>query len=255
MRKLLYLLYLLMFSVFLSCDVQNGNTNKSANVLTSQAMELPNEICDLISREMISSHFMVNNDIVKLIDETDEMNTMTSKCGFQWKKSNFEQIQDKRIEKLKAYSHAYARAMEEEGESTIYKLSQFESAYNTVQIGDFQKFKNERVAINYFENTHKILTAEELNQVNQVINDKMDDSEITEQQREVGNELTKSIARNMEFTPIYGIGDQAFYDHLDRSLDVRYGTIAFSVYIDTEYGFETNIRIAKEIAQEVWESL
>jgi len=78
---------------------------------------------------------------------------------------------------------------------------------------------------------------------------------LSENSKKTGKKLTGGIASSLKFTKVDGIGDQAFYDHLDKSLDVRFGTIAFSLTISTEEGLEKDIEVPKKLVKEVWDKL
>jgi hypothetical protein len=137
----------------------------------------------------------------------------------------------------------------------ISDITKLESPFGTIMIGNFEQYEDLQKALDRFTQLHKVPSKEDMAALNKEIDKKFKEEGIEDNSKKVGKELVGGIAGGLKFTEIGGIAGQAYFDHLDRSLDVRFGTFTFSVVIDSELDFDENIEIAKKIAQEVWDKL
>ncbi len=212
---------------------------------------LPENLCGLITVEMIMDNF----DVQKLdLDLEDDY----SKCGYSWKKNNFEQLRDQQIEAVFDYAKRESGLTSKKGADTeLSKVVNIESPYNTVQVGNFKKYKNLQEAVDQFTKYHQVPDKEEMNRLYNEMKKQIakENAKNGLDANEIEEKLKFTYAKTLDFQTIDGVGDQAFYDYLDKSLDVRYGIISFKVYLDSEKDFETSIEIAKDLANAVWDKL
>lgn len=248
------LLLMLIFCV--SCnsvdlDEMVEEKQKRSNDYHSKDITLPLNPCDYISRSMILSRFKVTSEELELKEENVYINTNNnySKCGYTWKKSNYEELQNRLSEAMLDYATQREVKKGMNNEMEFSKINQLESPNNSVQIGYFKEYKNSNQAKKDFENAHKVPSAKEIKMVYREFDKK------SIQSKRIGHALSSDLVNNMKFTRVDKVGDAAFYDHLNQSLNVRFGTISFSVFIESESGFDTNIQLAKELALEVWNKL
>lgn len=226
----------------------NGNVTTTKYTLD---ITLPNNLCGLISVDMIISHFDVQRIDLDLEDDY-------SKCGYSWKKPNFDELRERQINTVFEYAKKESRmSSDNEGDSssTLSDAIKTESPYNTIQVGNFKKYQSLQDAVDRFTMFHRVPTDEEVNRLHEEMKKQIDKENKNIGTLKAENNFTIGISRKLKFKTIDGVGDQAFYDYLDRSLDVRYGLISFKVYLDSEKDLETNIEIAKELADAIWEKL
>ena len=256
-----YFIVIFTASIFcLSSCGGDGNSGTDVNGKSSskfsKRIDLPINTCDFITKEMVLSHFDVKTGELDLKDNNDKKSSTYSRCGYQWKKSNYEEIQKKKFEIIRNYSSAGKKADGgNEKKAGLSDLMNLESPNSKLLIGDFKDFENNEEASKAFKRSHHVPSKEDVKKLHKEIDKKGEEEGLDEESKELGKNLTGSIASNLKFTEINGVGDEAYYDHLDKSLDVRFGTLTFSVYIDSENDFKTNMEIAKKIAKEVWEKL
>lgn len=230
---------LLLFSCRREINKSKAESGNGKFYKNTAEIELPENMCGLISVEEITSHFEVQK--VDLDVEDDN-----SKCGYSWKKSNFEKLREQQIKTI--YNFAKDESglkLDEEriSNTTLSDIVESKSPYNTVQVGDFTKYNNLPKAIDYFTRIHKTPTKEEIKRLKRKI------------EKEHPNGKVFEINRKMKFKKITGIGDQAYYNYSDMSLDIRFGILSFRIYIDSEKDLKTNIQIAKKLAKSVWKKL
>lgn len=246
-----------LFAMLLLCscrrDLDHAVDKNGHTITTKYAVdkELPENLCGLITVEMITAKF----DVQKLdLDLEDDY----SKCGYSWKKDDFEKLRNQQIDAVFEYAKQESGLTSEKENSTrLTKAISIESPYNTIQVGDFKKYKNLQEAVDQFTKYHQVPDKEEMNRLynemkKQIVKENTENSLNSD---DIQEKLEFTSARTLDFKTIDGIGDQAFYDYLDKSLDVRYGIISFKIYLDSEKEFEAGIEIAKELANAVWDKL
>lgn len=240
--RLTYTLLCLGMLLHTSCSNDNSNTGDSAKT-KSVKITVPEDICSLINMEMIQHYFdVVETDLEMVLDLENYEEYAT--CGYKWEKSNFEELKELRLEKMMAMSFQ----KEGEGKASVSDILELESPYSLVYVGKFKTYKDAKNAKDRFVQSHKVPTKEDMEHLKKEINKS---EELTEDQKEMGNDFSGEIGSNLEFKKIVGVGDIAFYDYLNKSVDVLLSDISFSVLIDSEKPLEENIDIAKNIAVEV----
>lgn len=244
--------------LLISCDAKEntavdkfGNTVKSS---FSKKITLPLNPCDYITRSMIMAHLDVDEASLELDEDYLEPESAYAKCGYKWKKSDYDELS--KIHQDVMMEHMMHKIQKNKGpQPKMSDITKLESPFGTVKVGNFKQYKNLQQALDRFTQAHTVPSKEDMATLNKEIDKKLKEEGFTESSQKAGKELVGGIAGGLKFTKIDGIADQAYFDHLDRSLDVRYGTFAFKVVIDTELSFDENIAIAKKIAQEVWDKL
>lgn len=238
-----------------SCRLdKNSALDHKGNVVTTQftkEITLPENLCGLITIDMIMAHFEVQKNELDLEDDF-------SQCGYSWKKANFEELREQQINTVFSITQNGSEISSEEDDkfnTTMSDVIISESPYNTIQVGNFEKHDNLQEAVNRFTMLHRVPTKEEMNRLYNEMKKQIAKEHLNNEAIDTDRVLALGVPKNMKFEKIDGIGDQAFYDYLDKSLDVRYGKISFKVYIDSEKDIDTNIKIAKELAEAVWEKL
>lgn len=238
---------------FTSCANEGGENDGSSSVNTSKTIDLPINTCDYITKEMVLSRFDVKSEDLELKDDNNEKSSSYSQCGYIWKKANYDELLAIRTDMMMAYAmKGVNKNTEEVKMSDIIKL---ESPNNMLKIGHFKTYDDVKSAVTRFDNSHRVPTKKDMEKLHQEIDKSGEEHGLDEKSKKMGKKLTSGIGSSLKFTEVDGIGDKAYFDHLDKSLDVRFGKHTFSVFIDTENDFDTNIKMAKEIAQEVWDKL
>lgn len=238
---------------FTSCNNEGGNENSNSSAKYSKTIDLPLNTCDYINEETVLSRFDVKREELEFKDDNNEKSSSYSKCGYLWKKTNYEELSAKRREMLMAY--AMKGVKKNNIEVKMSDVMKLESPSNMLKVGHFKEYDNEKSAVSRFDNSHQVPTKKDIKKLHDEIDKQGSESGLDEKSKDMGKKLTSGIGGSLKFTEVNGIGDKAYFDHLDKSLDVRFGKYSFSVFIDTENDFDTNIEMAKEIAQEVWDNL
>ncbi|PWH85302.1 hypothetical protein [Brumimicrobium oceani] len=209
--------------LFLSSCNKNSDNNRYY-----KDVDLSENPCEYLTKQMVLSHFGISTSKLELKNVYPQSSNDISQCGYFWEKS---QDAEHKISNKKS-----------------------EFANNHIKLGSFRKYKNEIAAERDFQRNYWISSNEDLKAST---TDSGTGSYSTENPNASSMHYGVQGNYNSDFklTEVFGIGDQAFYDHLNKSLDVRFGTISFSIFIETEYDTETNILIAKKLAKEVWEKL
>ncbi|WP_107039033.1 hypothetical protein [Brumimicrobium mesophilum] len=236
-----YSLIFIIASLFIlsSCD-KNGSIDDSTYV---KEMDFPINPMEHIHRSMIVCHFGVSSAKLDYVEEIITNDNSLSVCGFEWEKTNHDEIQDHRSKMMMAY--AINGTSREDGLSKkvdVFDLKKLKSANNYLKIGLFREYANFKSAKSDFYNSHQVSSNIEINKSADI------------QVESAGLTIVNS-GESRKFTAIEGIGNQAYYNHNLKSLDVLFGNISFSVFIDSEFDIETDILIAKKIAYEVWKGL
>lgn len=223
-------LTLLVFFIFISSCSQLKKENARvddkqlfSSVKGKERTKFPQQICPLISRTMVNNYFQVAEEELELIENSWSAYGNYLDCGFKWKKPNFEELQDKQYQALKTYRHKGRWAGDKRVDtefSSVPELGLLESPYSEVLIGHFREFSTEKQAQNEFSMIYP--TTEE--------------------------EKTSSIK-------IDGVGNQAYYDKENKFLDVRFGTLAFKIFIDSELDMDSTIQVSVKMAEEVYQSI
>jgi len=225
MKNLILIITVIVLS-FTSCNKSNNSDNSQFSKSISKSISP----CDYIDKQMIVCHFGMSNTKLKFQDLNNESSNITAQCGYSWKKSNINDA------------------------GNTFQTNR-KSKNNHIKIGNFRTYDDIISAASDFKKTYWVTSNENVKKGGIALNN--------EESRDVLNEKLKNLSDNfqvtskggLKLTEVYGVGDQAFYDHQNKSLDVRFGTLSFSVFIETEMDTETNILIAKKLALEVWEKL
>lgn len=250
--------YLLPFVglIFYSCN-SNDNTavDKDGNSVISEYTEdidLPENPCEFLTEEMVTSNFDVKEaDELKLNDKNKEGYSIRETCFYTWKKENYDELKDKRSKLMMS-----AMVGGEDGKkASMSDVLKVESPVNKLGVGRFRKYDDMQDALTQFTNLHRTPTKKDMENLNKEIDKAAEKEGLNRDSKKAGKDLTKGIGSNLKFTKVDGIGDQAFYDHLDKRMDVRFGNFSFSILISTEKGLEKDIEIAKKLAQKVWDQL
>lgn len=236
-------------SFLISCggDTPSSSSEGKSGVVKAKNASIPDNICGLVTKEMIFGWFDVDEAELEAEEDLSSYSPEYSKCGYTWKKENYEELTQKYME--------YMMAGAAGGKVDIAEVARLESPSNSILVGGFKEYESAESAKSRFKDLHRVPTREDLEKLKQEFDEEAEAENLNETQKEIGTELGGGIAATMKFTPVAGIGEEAFYSELDKSLDVRYGAITFKVYVDTELGHEENIVIAKEIAGTVLEKL
>ena len=220
--KYSFILLTATFLFFTSCNKNSGNSDLYKDIKLSE------NPCDYITKQMILCHFGISKSKLELKDVKTQSNTDKSQCGYYWEKSTTD------------------KAQVGDNHSTTSR--------NHIKIGNFRKYNDKVTASRDFKRNYWISSNENITEKGS--NSKGRSHSILDQSaNKMYNELQKDYNTDFKLTEVYGIGDQAFYDHLNKSLDVRFGTFSFSIFIETEFDTETNILIAKKLVREVWGKL
>lgn len=233
-------------------DINNAVFQKDA-VETSQFTKeviLPDDPCKLITVDMVTAYFNVQQLGLDFEDNY-------SKCGYSWKKSNFEELRELQINAIFNYAkkESESTSTEDNSNEMLSDAIEIVSPYNTVQVGNFIRYKSLQDAIDRFTLLHKVPTKEEMDRLRREMKKQVSKENLKEEALDIDIYSALKLSKNLKFKKIDGVGDQAYYDFFDKSLDVRYGIISFKLYIDSEKELETNIEIAKELADIIWKKL
>lgn len=101
----------------------------------------------------------------------------------------------------------------------------------------------------YFKNAYRTPTAEEIAEFQKMAKKKMDEEGMTAPEQQAGKDLTSTLADQISFTSIEGIGDAAAWDHMDSALVVLVGRTKFKVYVEVSADVEANQQLAKKLAK------
>ncbi len=222
--------FILLFTVTVlsltSCNKSGEDSRFSKNV------NLPISPCDYITKQMIVSHFGVSKSKLELEGISNSSSNKDPQCGYYWKNEN-------------NASNSLIQSGHLGSESPI----------SHIKIGNFRKYEDIHSAKRDFKKPYWVSSSGERNQqLTYLVDDKNHDW-LEEKYHKLNNDLSGEFIRDIKLKEVYGVGDQAFYDEENKSLDVRFGTFSFSIFIETEFDTETNILIAKKLANEVWEKL
>lgn len=230
--------------VVIKPDYLDGNTE-------TESKNIPKDVCDLLAKDLILRYFDVHGSQLEL--EEKYAGTNYHQCGFKWEKPNFEELKDRQREALDILMHDVAAYDDKDytWELSISDVLMMESPYAFVQVGQFTKFKNVKEAESVFSILYDKPDGDEILRLNNAIFTK----EFGLENLDIDQSNFKSLIEEFKFKKIKGIGDQAYYDMINKSINVRFGTLAFRVYIDSEFDISTNIEIGKSIALHVWEKL
>lgn len=243
--KLIYTLLCTSILLLTSCSGEGLNADGTPKTKSTKSVKVtvPDDICTLINKEMIQSHFDVQEaDLEMELDAENYKQYAT--CGYKWEKENFEELKNIQLETMMAMSFP----KDGQEKSTVSDILKLESPYSMVYVGKFKTYTDPKQAKSRFDQSHHVPTKEEMEHLKKEI-DK--NKEMTDEQKEMGQGLSGGIGANLKFQEVTGIGDAAYYDYLSKSVDVLLSDISFSVLIDSDKSLEENIDIAKLIATEV----
>jgi hypothetical protein len=235
-----HLLVIISLSVFFLSSCNKNLDDGSSSF--SKSIDLSIDPCDYISKQMIVCHFGLSSANLELTNDSNHASTF-SQCGYSWGKTNHGEIQANQTYIMTAYASEGTNSNDDNiKELERSDLTHLELPSNHVIIGRFIKYNDYESAVIDFKTAHKSPSEEEFNKTPNTIS-------------EISDGLSHETDRRPIFTEVEGAGDLAFYDHKSKSLDVCYGTLSFSIFIETEFDIETNILIAKKLANEVWNKL
>lgn len=256
-----YALLIASISLLFSSCGSGGTTavDKDGNIVASsytKKVDLPVNPCEYITRKMVIAHFDVTEEDLELDENFSKINNSSAVCGYKWRKSNHEELEEIQRNVMLDYAMQGVTKREgSEGKIKISDLTKLESPNSIVQIGMFEQYDKMQTAVDRFIQLHRVPTKEDMAVLNKEIDKEFKKKGLDEKSKNMGKGLSGGIASSMKFTEITGVGDQAFFDHLNKSLDVRFGTLTFKVIIDSELSFDENVEIAIKIAKEVWDKL
>lgn len=240
--------------LFFGCSSKNDSAveyfarNKDA---VTEDKDLPDEVCGLLTKELIANYFDIDEGELEFEDKY--VGTNYHQCGFKWEKSNFEELKDSQRKAFKMFIKSSTTSLEnnELNELSLSDVLMMESPYAFVQVGQFNKFKSVIEAETVFSTLYDKPNGEEVLLLNKAFFSK----EFNLENLEIDHYRFNKLIEEFKFKEIKGVGDQAYYDMINKSVNVRFGTLTFRVYIDSEFDISTNIEIGKSIALAVWEKL
>lgn len=240
--------------MFSSCSDENGknstdsgNTKESiAQIDSDKFQEMALEPCTLLSLEMVVEKFKVSAEDIEKKDHVSKNGKLSaySYCKYLWKKPNFEEIQERIVTKM------IEAAKKRDTKNSIQTAMNMETPYFEVGVSNFKVYDSKEKATKYFSDANKVPEKKDLEKLNKAI-DTVSDEKLSKEDKEMGNDLVGGIASKMKFEKVEGVGDLAFWDYLDKRLNVLYGNvqIGFHVYISDDK--DENIKLAKELANEI----
>ena len=228
MKNLILIITVIVLS-FTSCNKSNNSDNSQFSKSISKSISP----CDYIDKQMIVCHFGMSKTKLKFQDLNNESNSIAIQCGYSWKKSNNNDGNHVR---------------------KTFHTNQ-KSKNNYIKIGNFRTYADIISAASDFKKIYWVTSNENVKMAGIALNNNESYDALNEKLNNSIDDFQGRSKSGLRLTEVNGVGDQAFYDHLNKSLDVRFGTLSFSVFIETEMDTETNILIAKKLALEVWEKL
>lgn len=236
-------------ALFFACSPEEAEKIQSTDENTvdtsddiSYSITLPDNPCDLISPEMVATHFDVSVDSLEKDEYNREGVSWTEHCTYKWKKDNFEEINKANQEKLLA-------SMKNPSVKNAMKVGKsIEQPHKSVGITNLKAFESVEEAQKYFENSHKKPTQKDMEKLNEQIDKTGDEKGLSDDQKEKGKTISGGIAESLSFISVDGIGDMASWDELGSQLDVLVGTTQFGVKVHTGEGLEHDIEKAKALA-------
>lgn len=249
MKRFFYL-PLIIASVTYSCsadvsDEQNSDEKNEPVKEELTSVDLPDDICQLISEELVIKHFEVSADSLEKDEYNREGVHWTESCTYKWKKADYDAINKRNQEKMMA-------AMKKGSMKDAVKVGKsIEQAHKMVGVTNLRKFDSEAEAQKYFKNSHTKPSKEDMEKLDQEFQKQADEKGLTDKQEETGKSLSGGIADNLKFIDVEGIGDMASWDDLGSKLDILVGTIQFGVNIHTGEGTKADIEKAKVVAKDI----
>ncbi|PKR79745.1 hypothetical protein CW751_13550 [Brumimicrobium salinarum] len=254
--KILILLLSIVF-IFYSCTNNNVAEDSDGNKVTTtytKKVNLPVNPCDYISRETVTSYFDVKSTDLELNEDFTDPHSKYAKCGFKWKKNNFEELS--KVHQDAMMSYMMKSAKKDQGpKPKLSDITKLESPYAKLMVGEFKAYEDFQKAVKRFDLLHKVPSKNDIEALNKSIDEELDKQDLKAETKKQGKSVVGGIAESLKFTKVEGVGDRAYYDHLDRALNVRFGIYTFSVGIDSDLSFDENIEIAKKVALNVWNNL
>lgn len=256
MKKTIYLLSALSLLLF-SCTSEatedstkkdSENSEKKSEINISEFKELAVEPCNLLTEEMITSRFEVGSEELENDNDFSKKGKLSpySVCKYSWKKPNFEEIQERNLEKLMESSKKSMETGDTKG--SMNTAMNLEKPKFFVGLTNIKIFENEEKAKKRFELLHQVPEKKDMEKLNQEI-DKQDT--LSDQSKEVGKNIAGGIASNMKFEKVEGVGTAAYWDFMSNKLDILYGTIQIGVVVHVSENHDQNVDAAKEIANEI----
>lgn len=257
MKKILSIVFLASALLLASCggnSDSSSNSSNSSNNYSKAKITLPESTCDVISAEFVSQTFGVPVDELEEgwsardldwgIDITD--------CGYTWKKDNYDEVLS---EMLTTISKVTRGDLKDDG--TPYRFQDVVYPDNKILVGRIKTYDSTDAAQNWFKNSHRSLSEEEKDFLNEWLGEELEEQGLSDEQVEIGEEIGWLLwGLDLAFIPVDGIGDMASFDTLERSLDVLYGTVSIDVYIDIEWlSQEEMIEKAKEVSRHAWDQI
>lgn len=240
---------LLLFSIFLyitlgacSFDKRISDNQSASDVGSEKNMEeFSLQWYKTISRSRVVTYFGVDEENIELVEKPNSFGFKD--FGFMWKKSNYEELKDQKINAILTHKSKDSATEQVNGSNEIYNVvSEYESPFGEVLVKNFRKYKDIKEAKQQFSLIHQ----NSKSNIDRALNySKLTDKKAFEIPRDKYSKLTE----------IPGVGDEAYFDSSTHSLDIRYKDIAFMISIDSELDPSLNLEIAKEMAREILNEL
>tara|TARA_B100000508_G_scaffold140085_2_gene140042 strand:+ start:58072 stop:58839 length:768 start_codon:yes stop_codon:yes gene_type:complete len=251
MKKYFYLPVLSVALIY-SCGAEptsdnpaDSESSEEKEVAQTLDVELPDDPCELISKELVTTHFDVSADELEEDSYNREGIHWTESCSYKWKKENFEEINKANQEKLLA-------SMKKGSVKDAVKTGkEIEQPHKSVGVTNLRKFESIEKAQTYFKNSHRKPSKEDMEKLDKEFEKQSDEKGLSEDQKETGKSLAGGIVDNMKFMDVEGIGDMASWDDLGSKLDVLVGDVQFGVKVHTGEGVEKDIEKAKAVAADI----
>lgn len=232
---------------------KEGNKEEASTSQFSKSITLPDDPCKFITKEMVTSNYNVTADQLEETGNDMDGYSQYETCTYSWKKKKYDSLQNKQIDM--AMSAAMGSKKKGGKKASIGDMMSVESPYNTLGVGKFRQYDDVKSAIFQFKNLHHIPSKEDMEKLKKEFDKEAAKKGLNEDQKKMGHGLSKGIHSNLKFSKVEGIGDEAYYDYLDKSLDVRFGKVTFSLIISTEDGYKKDIEVAKKLVKKVWSQL
>lgn len=247
-----FIFLLLTTIVLFSCSTESSDANaKSKNAdnnketATIKDIDLPDDPCTLISKQMVTKHFDVSADSLEKDEYNREGLHWTEHCTYKWKKENFEEINKKNQERMLAsMQKGSVKDAIKTGKSIVQPNKH-------MGITNLRKFESLEEAQSYFKNSHRKPSKEDMEKLDKEFEKQSKKQGLSEEQKETGKSLAGGIADGIKFQEVEGVGDMASWDELGSKLDVLIGSVQFGVKVHTGDGTEADIQKAKAVAQDI----
>lgn len=103
-----------------------------------------------------------------------------------------------------------------------------------------------------FLNTYRTPTEEEKAYYQKLLQEKMEEEELSDSQQNAGKDLTTTLGDKVTFLAVEGIGDAAAWDIMDSALVILVARAKFKVIVNISEDPAVNIDLAKRLARRVF---